>query len=380
MNMKILADANIPYVEEAFGNLGQVELVPGRLIGPTQVRDADVLLVRSVTPVNADLLAGSRVRFVGSATIGVDHVDLAYLQERHIAFAYAPGSNANSVAEYVVAAVLALPESSRARGALGIIGLGRIGRLVQRKAEALGMTVLANDPPLERAGRAGLVTLDKLLTESDIVSCHVPLTTTGLDATFHLLNETHLAVMRPHAVVVNTARGPVVDNAALLLALRQGRIGGAVLDVWEGEPALQSELIRAVSLGTPHIAGYSADGKLKGTQMLYEAACALLERPLQWRTPALGGSDSPVPVDPSRPLEDLVKTLVVRAYDIRLDDTALRAIADLPLQQREEAFDHLRATYRVRLEFKNTKVIVPGDCPAIGDTLGGLGFTVSLHL
>jgi erythronate-4-phosphate dehydrogenase len=376
MKIKIVADANIPYVEEAFGNLGQVELVPGRLMGPSQVRDADVALVRSVTPVNADLLGGSRVRFVGSATIGVDHVDLAYLQERHIAFAYAPGSNANSVAEYVIAAVLALPERSHARGTLGIIGLGRIGGLVKRKAEALGMTVLVNDPPLERAGRTGLVTLERVLTESDIVSCHVPLTTAGLNATFHLLNQNRLSLMPPHAVVINTARGPVLDNTALLLALCQGRLGGAVLDVWEGEPAPESELIRAVTFGTPHIAGYSADGKLKGTQMLCEAACAFLERPLHWPPVALGSGNAPVPIDPFRPLEDLVKTLVARAYDIRLDDAAVRAIADLPPEQRGEAFDRLRATYRVRLEFRHTKVIVPVDCSAIRDTIGGLGFTV----
>ncbi|HLG43654.1 MAG TPA: 4-phosphoerythronate dehydrogenase, partial [Nitrospirales bacterium] len=295
--MKIVADANIPLVEEAFGQLGQVTLLPGREIGPEQVRDADVLIVRSVTSVGPALLEGSRVRFVGSATIGLDHVDEVFLNRRGIAFAYAPGSNANSVAEYVIAALLALGRERYEGRTLGLIGVGRIGTLVQEKALALGMTVLANDPPLERAGRAGLVSLDALLRGSDLVSCHVPLTREGPDATFHLLDEARLSLLQSHAVVINTARGPVVDNAALLRALRGGRIGGAVLDVWEHEPEPDPELIEAVTLGTPHIAGYSFDGKVNGTRMLYDAVCAFLEPARERSFPTVPSERNAPPVE-----------------------------------------------------------------------------------
>jgi erythronate-4-phosphate dehydrogenase len=376
--MKIVADANIPYVEEAFGKLGQVTLLPGREIGPMQVRDADVLIVRSVTPVGPLLLEGSRVRFVGSATIGLDHVDEAYLCTRGIAFAYAPGSNANSVAEYVIAALLALGRERYEGRTLGIIGIGRSGTLVQGKVLALGMTVLANDPPLERAGRAGLVSLEELLRRSDIVTCHVPLTREGPDATFHLLDEARLSRLQPHAVVINTARGAVVDNAALLRALRGGRLGGAVLDVWEHEPEPDPALVEAVTLGTPHIAGYSFDGKVNGTRMLYDAVCAFLEPARERSFPTVPSERHapPVEIEADASLDDILQSLVGKAYDIRRDDAALRACMRLPRSERARAFDRLRAEYPIRLEFRHTTVAVPPNDPHIRKTLRGLGFTV----
>jgi erythronate-4-phosphate dehydrogenase len=376
--VKIVADENIPYVREAFGMLGEVVVLPGRAIGPDRVRDADLLIVRSVTPVGEQLLKGSRVRFVGSATIGLDHVDEAYLRMRGIALAYAPGSNANSVAEYVVAALVVLGRERYADRTLGIIGLGRIGTLVREKAFALGMTVVANDPPLERAGQSGLVSLDALLTRSDIVTCHVPLTQAGPDATYHLLDAARLSRLRRHAIVINTARGGVIDNAALLQALRDGRLGGAVLDVWEDEPEPDPALIQAVTLGTPHIAGYSWDGKVAGVKMLYDAACEYLQRSSAWIPPtpgedAIRGS---VVIDASRPLDEILGELVPRACDIRHDDAAFRAIAGLPGHECGHAFDQLRATYRTRLEFGHTRIVVPSDCGTLRDTLRRVGFTV----
>jgi erythronate-4-phosphate dehydrogenase len=376
--MKIVADENIPYVREAFGALGDVVVLPGREIGPEQVRDADFLIVRSVTPVNKKLLEGSGVRFVGSATIGLDHVDEAYLRARGIALAYAPGSNANSVAEYVVAALVTLGSERYADRTLGIIGLGRIGTLVREKALALGMTVVANDPPLERAGQTGLVSLDALLTRSDIVTCHVPLTQAGPDATHHLLDAARLSRLRRHAIVINTARGAVIDSPALLHALDGERLGGAVLDVWEGEPELDPALIQAVTLGTPHVAGYSWDGKVAGVKMLYDAACDYLQRSSAWIPPtpeedAIRGS---VTIDVRRSLDEILGELVRRAYDIRHDDAALRAIAGLSGHERGRAFDQLRATYRKRLEFGHTRVVVPSGRGTLRDTLRRVGFTV----
>ena len=374
--MQIVADENIPYVKDAFSKLGEVKLVGGREITASHLRDADLLIVRSVTPVNADLIKESRVRFVGSATIGLDHVDLAYLQDRGIGFAYAPGSNANSVAEYVIAAILALRPDSLAGRTLGIIGLGRIGTLVKAKAEALGIKALANDPPLGRAGRTELVALERLLGESDMVTCHVPLTREGADATYHLLNERTLRMLGSAAILINTARGPVVDNAALLEALIKGRLGGAVLDVWEGEPSPEPALINAVTLGTPHIAGYSLDGKIKGTQMLYEAACVFLRRPIEWEPPQGVPQSRPLIVDSSCSMTTAVGLAVRRSYDIRRDDECFRPLANMPNDERARGFDELRANYPPRWEFHNMKVVLSGASSAHKQTLAGLGFTV----
>lgn len=386
--MKIVADENIPFVTEAFGTLGEITTLSGRAIGPEQVREADLLLVRSVTVVDERLLAGSSVRFVGSATIGLDHVDQAFLRARGIALAHAPGSNANAVAEYVVAALVALEREApvvlgRERYAgrtLGIIGLGRIGTLVREKALALGMDVLANDPPLardglERAGEGGLVALEDLLTRSDIVTCHVPLTRDGPDATYHLLDDARLSLLPSHAVVINTARGAVVDNAALLRGLQAKRLGGAVLDVWEGEPAPDPALIRAVTIGTPHIAGYSWDGKVAGARMLYDAACVFLHRQPSWTS--CRPEEAPPPPqdeadrkpgalvvgDADRACDERLREVVLCAYDIRRDDAALRAIGELPGPERGRAFDRLRAAYPQRLEFRHTSVAA-SDCGA----------------
>jgi len=376
--VKIVADENIPFVQEAFGTLGDVTVLPGREIGPEQVRDTDLLLVRSVTAVGAKLLEGSRVRFVGSATIGLDHVDEAWLRTRGIVLAYAPGSNANSVAEYVVAALVALREERCAGRTLGIVGLGRIGTLVRDKARALGMAVLANDPPLERAGKAGLVSLEGLLKRSDIVTCHVPLIREGPDATAHLLDASRLLLLRPHAAVINTSRGAVVDNAALLRCLQEKRLGGAVLDVWEGEPQPDPALVRAVTLGTPHIAGHSWNGKAAGTKMLYDAACTFFNRRFKWAPPTPpGGADRrPVAVEAGRSLDEVLRELVPRFYDIRRDDAALRAIAELPDSEQGRAFDHFRASYPARLEFRHTSVAVPAGRSKVPEALRRIGFTV----
>ncbi len=374
--VQIVADENIPYAKDAFSGLGEVRLIAGREITASDVRDADLLMVRSVTRVNADLIKESRVRFVGSATIGVDHVDTAHLQERGIGFAYAPGSNANSVAEYVIAAILAVGLRSPATSTLGIIGLGRIGSLVKKKARALGMKVLANDPPLERAGVQGLISLKELLHASDIVTCHVPLTANVPDGTFQLLNHHTLAMLRPAAILINTARGPVVDNAALLDALSTGSLGGAVLDVWEGEPSPDPALMNAITLGTAHIAGYSMDGKVHGTHMLYEAACAFLERKPKWVKPALNDANSSAMMDVNRPLADVLDTLIAHSYDIRRDAAALRALVRLSSPDRGKAFDRLRANYPSRLEFIHTTVTVPSGHQDIREALLNIGFAV----
>jgi erythronate-4-phosphate dehydrogenase len=364
--MNIVTDPNIPFARGAFSSLGEVHLVSGRTINTETLRDADVLLVRSVTPVHAGLLDGTAVKFVATATIGTDHVDVAYLKSRGIGFASAEASNANSVAEYVIAALLELASRRKYRlrdKTLGVVGVGNIGSRVVRYAAALGLRVLQNDPPRQRAeGLPDFVTLEHLLDEADIVTLHVPLD----DSTHQLLHHDNLRGF----TLINTARGPVVDNRALLKAIDGQRIDGAVLDVWETEPNLSPELLDVVDIGSPHIAGYSLDGKVNGTRMIYEATCKFFGIAPNWNPASL----MPAPVVPRIELsvssgdddEDVLHRVVKRVYDISADDATLRAnVRD---------FDYLRADYPIRREFFNTGLVLHGASDALRQTFAALGF------
>jgi len=379
--MKIIADENIPAVAEAFGTLGDVTLLPGRSLRAQDVRAADVLLVRSVTRVGRDLLEGSQVRFVGSATIGFDHVDRDYLQSRGIGFATAPGSNATSAAEYVVSALLALGEREGFRLAgrtVGIVGCGNVGSRVRDRLAALGCECLINDPPLrERGGHDAFVGLDDIL-QADIISLHVPLEISGRHATWHLFDEAVLQRMKPCTVLINTSRGAVVDNAALdaLLARRQDL--RVVLDVWEGEPAIEMPLLEKVALGTAHIAGYSLDGKLRGTEMIYRAACDYLGCVPRWDAATVLPEANALDLRNLPGGDDLgrVCAAVFNTYDIRVDDKRLRGLLRLPPADRPGGFDRLRKEYPVRREFAATTVCIDSDAGRLGELLRGIGFNV----
>jgi len=379
--MKIIADENIPAVAQAFGTLGEVTLLPGRNLKARDVCTADVLLVRSVTRVGGELLEGSRVRFVGSATIGFDHVDRDYLQSRAIGFATAPGSNATSAAEYVVSALLALGERegfSLARRTVGIVGCGNVGSRVRDRLAALGCDCLVNDPPLrERGGHDEFVDLDDIL-QADIISVHVPLEKTGRHPTWHLFDETVLRRMKPDTVLINTSRGAVVDNAALDALLARRRDLRVVLDVWEGEPAIEMRLLEKVALGTAHIAGYSLDGKLRGTEMIYRAACDFLGRAPHWDATTVLPAANPLDLRGLPGGDDLerVRTAVFHAYDIRMDDERLRGLLRLPPAERPAGFDRLRKEYPIRREFAATSVRVERGAGALAKLLRGIGFHV----
>ncbi|HUJ70788.1 MAG TPA: 4-phosphoerythronate dehydrogenase PdxB [Verrucomicrobiae bacterium] len=371
--MKILADPSIPFVQQAFGALGEVQLVPGREITAGATRDADVLLVRSVTPVNAALLDGSQVKFVATATIGIDHIDTEHLSRKGIGFASAQGSNANSVAEYVAAAILEIAhrQKFRLRGkTMGVIGVGNVGSRVVHCVEALGLRVLQNDPPRQRAEKLPhFVACDRILAESDIITLHVPLTRAGVDATFHLFDKDKLALLEQRRpVLINTSRGAVVDNRALLRAVDGERLGGVVLDVWEGEPNILPELLDVVDLGTPHIAGYSFDGKVNGTQMIYRAMCQFFGITPSWE-PTLPSPTVPrieITASSGEDDEEVLRRVVRRVYDITGDDAALRRGVRL--------FDKLRAEYPVRREFFNTELVVRGASETVRATFAALGF------
>ncbi len=353
MSLRILADENMPGLEP-FARHGELETAPGRAMTRAGLRDADVLLVRSVTRVDADLLAGTGVRFVGSATIGTDHVDQAWLAERGIVFAHAPGCNATAVAEYDLQAVLDWLAGHGRKPAdvtVAIIGCGHTGSRAAELFRAAGMTLWICDPPRERAGESlpGLpVTLDQAL-EADVITLHVPLTREGPDTTFHMLDGQLLQRLGPEQLLLNTSRGAVIDNAALARRLDAGG-PATVLDVWESEPAIDPALFRRCRLGTPHVAGYSREGKLRGTARLYQAFCDWLELP--------GEQSSVVPPEGTvrQSVENVgdMLALLRSRYDLRRDHDALRAALEEP--DPAAAFDALRKNYPVRHECAGLRV------------------------
>lgn len=383
--MHIVADENIPYVAEAFGRLGSVKTLSGRTMDRSALKDADALLVRSITKVNEQLLADTPVRFVGTATIGFDHVDTAWLKARDIAFATAAGSNANSVAEYITAALLVLAERKNIELAgkiLGVVGYGNVGTKVVRYAsQVLRMNVLINDPPLQREGNLPVhfVSLDRILAESDAVTFHVPLTREGPDRTHRLIDAAHLQQCKPGAILLNSSRGSVIVGGDLLAALAAGTLSAAVLDVWENEPAIDPQLLRRVSLATPHIAGYSFDGKVVGTQMLYDALCAhykIVDKPVDWSALVPKADRPHMDITPTgRDQQDLHATLS-RIYDIQADDASLRSLATLPAEEQGPFFDNLRKEYPVRREAWNYTLHLTADAPSLQARLAALRFKI----
>jgi erythronate-4-phosphate dehydrogenase len=362
--MKIIADENIPFVAECFSSIGNVEVVPGREITPGVIADADVLLVRSITRVSADLLAGSKVRFVGTATIGFDHVDTEYLLRNNIGFASAPGSNANSAAEYVIAALfnIANEHNILLEGkSIGIIGVGNVGGRVAKKASALGMKLFLNDPPLRRqTGDSKYLPIEKLF-DCDFITLHTPLTFEGEDKTFHLADKSFFKSLKKGCIFINASRGSVVDSSALKAAIRTARLKATVLDVWENEPNIDVELLEMVDIGTPHIAGYSLDGKIAGMIMIYKEACDYFELKDRYDI----DSFLPVPAIPELKIntqgvsgQDALLGIVEKIYDIKADDVRLRRMLRESAKERGKYFDSLRRNYPVRREFQNTRIAI----------------------
>ncbi|MCX5684759.1 MAG: 4-phosphoerythronate dehydrogenase PdxB [Planctomycetota bacterium] len=381
--MKIVADANIPLLAEAVGPLGEVTALPAERLTADAVRDADALLVRSVTKVDKALLAGSRVRFVATATIGFDHIDQAYLAAQGIGFAYAPGSNARSVAEYVLAAVFTLAEKDGFRvtdKVLGIVGCGNVGGRLARLAEGIGMRVLRNDPPLARkTGDPKYVPIEALAA-ADIVTFHVPLERGGPDPTHHMISDARLAAMKRGVTILNSSRGSVADSAALKRAMDAGRLGSLVLDVWEGEPNIDLDLLGRARLATPHIAGYSYDGKINGTRMVMEAMCRHFGLVREW-------DPAPLMPPPAVPRVLLAKGVAVQqalrqairaAYDIEADDGRLREVGEKPVEERGKFFSALRKKYAVRREFASMTVELAAADAALEAAFKALDFGVAV--
>lgn len=375
--MRILADENMPYVQQLFGAWGEVTTLAGRQISADDVAHADLLLVRSVTRVNSELLAKAQsLQFVGSATIGRDHIDEPLLASRKIHFTNAPGCNAPAVVDYVIAAIL---HDCQARGrdaarlCYGIVGVGQIGSRLLARLQALGVKVLCCDPPRQRnEDLSDFVSIDQLIDEADVISLHVPLVRDGLDASWHLLEKTRLGRLRPDALLINSCRGEVVDNRALLEQLLHRPDLEAVLDVWEGEPEPLPPLVARARLATPHIAGYSLEGKARGSWMLADSCARVLGLP---PPPPLSNLLPPAPwpllnigQQPSwAELQQLVRTV----YDPLLDDRLMRTEG-----LTAAGFDRLRRDYPVRRELSALSIKAPASAHA---RLSGCGFTLVNH-
>ena len=357
--MKIIVDENIPFGREAFKNFSEVELCNGREIDASLCKDADALIVRSITKVDETLLNNSSIKFVGTCTIGRDHIDQAYLEKRHIAFSSAAGCNSYSVAEYVFSALASLANKHQltlSKLTIGVVGYGNIGKKVVAIAEALRMKVVVNDPPLERStNERDFSTFEEVL-KCDIVTFHVPLNRGDRDNTLHLLNEKNINLIKENTMIINTSRGPVVSNEALKKRIKEKGDIYAVLDVWEGEPDYDSELLQLIDIGTPHIAGYSYEGKVNGTVMIYDALSKHLGIDPHWKPGLPQVVDNQIEISGSETIEELLSKVFIKSYTIMEDDRLMRQRVNLPSSDRAEYFDKLRREYKIRRELNNFEV------------------------
>ena len=364
--------------------MGEVVARAGRMISPADLIDADALLVRSVTAVNQQLIERSGLKFVATATAGFDHVDREYLASRGIAFSHAPGCNATAVVEYVLAALDTLAQRegfALGERTVGIIGKGQVGGRLFQTMERLGVDVCACDPPLAAMeGGKRYVSVDELIERSDIICLHTPLTTDGPHPTRYLIDEPQLQAMKPGTILINAGRGAVINNAALKRYLERRNDLIVVLDVWESEPDADPQLMSLVALATPHIAGYSLDARIRGTQMIYQSFCQHFGLPARVRLPAI----TPLPVLTQMKFTEgqsfaTTCAMAIRAiYDIRRDDAAMRRqLSSGGLAERRKAFDELRKHYPTRREFNTLRVQLKDCQPEVVRAFKALQFRVS---
>ncbi|RRV05679.1 4-phosphoerythronate dehydrogenase PdxB [Pseudomonas sp. v388] len=376
--MRIVADENIPLLDAFFSGFGEIRRLPGRSIDREAIADADILLVRSVTPVTAAMLEGSPVRFVGTCTIGTDHLDLDYLNQAGIRWSSAPGCNARGVVDYVLGSLLTLAEIEgvelRER-TYGIVGAGQVGGRLLAVLKALGWNVLVCDPPRQAAEGGEFVSLEEIIRRCDVISLHTPLTRTGEQPTHHLFDAARLGQLKHGAWLINASRGAVVDNSALHDVLLDREDLQAVLDVWEGEPRVNVPLADLCVIATPHIAGYSLDGRQRGTAQIYQALCALLDQPASIRLddllprPWLAQVSLDAGTDPTWALNMLCRGV----YDPRRDDADFRRSLVGDAAQQRLAFDALRKHYPPRREIEGLKVKVEGDASSLRELVLALG-------
>jgi len=379
--MKIVCAETVLLGREAFLNAGKTVIIPDREIIRNDLLDTDALIVRSKTKINRELLKGTPVKFVGTATIGTDHIDAAWLESKGVYWCAAPGCNANSVSEYLVAALLVLGQRHGfdLKGkTIGVVGCGNVGSRVVKKCEALGMNVLRNDPPLAAiSADPDFHPLETVLAESDIVTLHIPLVKEGPWPTVRMADYRFFEQLKPGAIFINAARGNVCDCDALLDAKQGGAVSRAIIDVWSPEPAFRTDALKMADLASPHIAGHSYEGKLNGTVACYNELCNFFEISKNWNVAA----SLPKPEVPTietdctgRDDEEVLHEIIKQVYDIETDDRLIRETAVRDEIDRARNFDTLRKNYRVRREFMNTRVDVRNASEELKRKIQVLGF------
>ena len=356
--LNIIVDENIAFADSAFNQFGRVELVPGRKITNSLLKEVDVLIVRSITNVDENLLKNTPVKFVGTATIGTDHIDLEYLKVNNIFFADAKGCNAYSVAEYVIVALLNLAvnfEFSLRDKSIGIVGVGNVGSKVARFVNALGMKVLLNDPPLKRDGdKRNFVEFDEIL-KCDIITVHTPLNLSGVDKTHHLFNKSNLYKLKDGTIIINTSRGAVINNLDLLNAIDEKKLK-VVLDVWENEPNFNEDLLKKVLIATPHIAGYSQEGKVNGTKLIFESLSKFLNVETTFNLKLDKPQNSDLDFQNNDRIELALNNIISSIYSINNDNDKMKKSYLMNAQEQVEYFDLQRKKYPIRREFNNYNV------------------------
>lgn len=349
--MKIVCDNKIPFLKGALEPYADVVYLPGKDTTAEVLKDADAVITRTRTKCNESTLKGSNVKLIATATIGFDHIDTEWCEQNGIEWTNAPGCNSWSVRQYMASLLVQLTnrlEIDRHNTTLGVIGVGNVGSKVAEIAKILGFKVLLNDPPRARKeGADKFVSLQEIIEKSDIITCHVPLQRSGEEATFHLFDKERISSLKPHQIIINTSRGEVVDNQALKQALLNRSIKAASLDVWENEPDIDRELMDLLFTATPHIAGYSLDGKANGTWMSVQAIGRKFNLPCRdWKV-----TDIPGPLQPTtftidlndKNIDDVLSEAILYTYNIFDDDRLLR--------EHPESFEQQRADYPVRREF-----------------------------
>lgn len=355
---KILVDENIPFAIQAFSGFGKVKLASGREISKPILKDIDILIIRSVTKVDKSLLGDTAVKFVGTTTIGLDHIDTRYLENNKISFAGSPGCNANSVAEYITAGLLKIAIDQKfelKEKSIGIIGYGNIGSKVAGIAQSFEMQTLINDPPLQRTTGESFFTSYYEALKADIITFHVPLNMEGIDKTYHMLSDYKLQSFDSDKIIVNSSRGSVLSDEDLKkFLLKKKNI--VLLDVWENEPNIDTKLLNLVKIGSPHVAGYSYEGKVNGTIMIYKALCKHLNINPKWQPDYPEIDNTVFDYQEMDTLEESLNSIISNIYDIENDDSKLRKILSLNKNEQGNYFDLLRKNYPVRREFSNFSI------------------------
>jgi erythronate-4-phosphate dehydrogenase len=374
--MKIIIDDKIPYIKGALEPIADVVYLPGKKTTPEVVKDADAIITRTRTICNEKLLAGSSVKFIASATIGFDHIDIQYCKRAGIIWTNAPGCNSKSVEQYIASALMVLAEQKGfdlADKTIGVVGVGNVGAKVAHIAGIFGMKVLLNDPPRARAeGTEAFVELDEILEKADIITLHVPLIPDGVDKTFHLADQAFFDKAKKRPILINSCRGEVVVKESLKTAIRSGRISGTVIDCWVNEPDIDTILLELVDLGTPHIAGYSKDGKAKGTSMSVQALSRFFGLGIDdWECKDVElPSSTLIEIDGTGKTEQqILSEAILATYDIRNDDQSLRNAI--------ESFEKLRGDYPVRREFPVFEIKTNNVDQGIIEKLLNLGFRIN---